>query len=81
MTNNEVIDRLQKCIRNLEFGKATNMIEDTAGADERIMAYEYAIKAINSMEEVCEAMDLEYDGFQILRIIKQICEEYKESNK
>ena len=50
MTNQEAIERLQKCKRNLEFGKAIGAVSEE-GADERIETYEIAIKALEFIEE------------------------------
>ena len=50
MTNQEAIKRLQKCKRNLEFGKVIGAVSKE-GADERIETYEIAIKALEFIEE------------------------------
>lgn len=59
-----------------------NMISDDIAVygnkyKSRNEALNLALNALNSMEDICEAMNLEYDGWQILRYIKQICDEYK----
>lgn len=45
MTNKEAIERLQKCKRNLELGKTIGVMPEE-GANERIEAYDLAIKAL-----------------------------------
>lgn len=45
MTNQEAIERLQRCKRNLELGKVIGAVSEE-GADERIEAYDLAIKAL-----------------------------------
>lgn len=47
MTNKEAIERLQRCKRNLEFGKGIGAFSEE-GADERIEAYDLAIKALDA---------------------------------
>ena len=44
MTNEEAIERLQSCKRNLELGKVIGAVSEE-GANERIEAYDLAIKA------------------------------------
>lgn len=50
MTNNEAIERLQRCIRNLEFGKVIGAVSGE-GVDERIEAYGLAIKALEEQPQ------------------------------
>jgi len=57
MTNEEAINRLQKCIRNFQFLKMTGMATDIKGTDERIEAYELAIKALEKLEKYEEKKD------------------------
>ena len=45
MTNQEAIERLQRCKQNLELGKIIGTVSEE-GADERIEAYDLAIKAL-----------------------------------
>ena len=49
MTNKEAIERLQKCKRNFELGKTIGAVPEEA-ADERIEAYDLAIKALETVE-------------------------------
>jgi len=45
MTNREAIERLQRCKRNLKLGKVIGAVSEES-ADERIEAYDLAIKAL-----------------------------------
>lgn len=49
MTNEEAIERLQRSKRNLELGKTIGAVTKE-GADERIEAYDLAIKALETGE-------------------------------
>ena len=49
MTNKEAIDRLQRCKRNLELGKVIGAVSEE-DANERIDAYDLAIKALETGE-------------------------------
>jgi len=49
MTNQEAIERLHKCKRNLELGKVIGVVTEE-GADERIEAYDLSIKALEFID-------------------------------
>ena len=50
MNNQEAIERLQKCKRNLKLGKISGVVPEE-GANDRIEAYELAIKALEFIDE------------------------------
>ena len=65
MTNEEAIERLQSCKRNLELGKVIGAVSEE-GANERIEAYDLAIKALEFINENYPKTFIDYlNGEQI----------------
>lgn len=65
MTNEEAIERLKRCKRNLELGKVIGAVSEE-GADERIEAYDLAINALKFIDENCPKTFIDYlNGEQI----------------